>query len=56
MSKGTMEKTMPEEKLYNQLLHYKRLLSVAVTRGARSRRKIAKTSSTKSEARSWKDH
>ena len=29
MSKGTMEKTMPEEKLYNQLLHYKRLLSVA---------------------------
>ena len=28
MSTGTMEKTVPEEKLYNQLLFYKKLLSI----------------------------
>ena len=28
MSKGTMEKSIPEDELYNQLLYYKRLLSI----------------------------
>ena len=42
MSKGTIEKTMPEEKLYNQLLFYKKLLSVEDAARAKSDKKDQK--------------